>query len=87
MLVRLTGSWLRGRLLHPVCLMAKPVLDSANSRTPNVHPGTSQDLEGLVAQAIWNAMVNDEVPPLVDLWREGFIDAAKAAIETVREHG
>jgi hypothetical protein len=38
------------------------------------------DLEERVARAIWDAMVNDEPPSRDDLEREGFIDAARAAI-------
>jgi len=41
-------------------------------------------LEERVARAIWDAMVNDEPPPRDDLEREGFIDAARAAIVEIQ---
>ena len=40
----------------------------------------TDDLVERVARAMWGAMVNDEPPPRDDLDREGFIDAARAAI-------
>jgi len=44
-----------------------------------------QDLKLIVARVIWSAMVNDETPDDETLWREGYLDAAEAAIKTVRE--
>lgn len=44
---------------------------------------TRPDLRGRVARAMWDAMVNDETPDDQTLEREGFLDAADAAIRVV----
>lgn len=48
------------------------------------HPAQSS-LRERVARAIWDAMVNDEPPDVETLHREGFLDAADAAIKAVQE--
>lgn len=46
-------------------------------------PMPEPSLRERVARAMWNAMVNDEPPDVETLDREGFLNAADAAIRVV----